>query len=111
MENGLIYRDDEMVPPSNALVPYEDKQITALGNLHVAQVSDTLHRVKKFKVNLIGGTSREVTYPEYDHIAKAITSSNAPRFIKFKNGDFIAVNQIVSIKADEVIIDTRREEM
>jgi hypothetical protein len=52
-----------------------------------------------------------VTYPEYDHIAKAITSPNAPRFIKFKNGDFIAVNQIVSIKADEVIIDTRREDM
>ena len=111
MDNGLALRDDEMVPPSNALVPYEDKQITQLGNLYVEKVSDTLHRVKKFEINFIGGTSREVTYPEYDAISKAITSPNAPRFIKFKNGDFIAVNQIVNIKTKESIVDTRREDM
>lgn len=111
MDNQLIFRDTEMIPPANELVTYEDKQITQLGNLYVEQVSDTLHRVKKFTINFIGGTSREVTFPEYDAISKAITSPNAPKFIKFKNGDFIAVNQIVNISTKEVIVDTRREDM
>lgn len=95
----------------NQLTIYNDKQITPLGNLYVEKVSDTLHRVKKFEINFIGGTSREVSYPEYERISQAITSPNAPRFIKFKNGDFIAVNQIVNIKAKETIVDTRREDM
>lgn len=111
MDNQLIFKDDEMIPPSNALTPYEDKQITPKGNLYVDKVSDTLHRVKKFELRFIGGTSREVTYPEYDAISKAITSQNAPKFIKFKNGDFIAVNQIATIKSKEIIVDTRREDM
>lgn len=111
MDNQLIYSDDEMIPASNDLVAYEDKQVTVKGNLYVEQVSDTLHRVKKFEINFIGGTKREVTYPEYDAITKAITSPNAPKFIKFKDGTFIAVNQIVSIKSHDVIVDTRREDM
>ena len=111
MENGLIFKDDELVPPSNALRAYEDKQITNLGNLYLEKISDTLHRIKKFEINFIGGTKREVTYPEYEAISKAITSPSAPKFIKFKNGDFIAINQIASIKTKDVIVDTRREDM
>lgn len=96
----------------NQLIPYEDKQLTPLGNLYVEKVSDTLHRVKKFKIHFIGGTSREITYQQYDSISKVLTSPNAPKFIRFKNnGDVIATNQIASIKAEETIIDTRREDM
>lgn len=111
MDNQLIFKDEEMIPPSTELVAYEDKQITVKGNLYVEQVSDTLHRVKKYEINFIGGTKREITYPEYETITKAITSANAPKFIKFKDGTFIAVNQIVSIKSHDVIVDTRREDM
>lgn len=111
MDDQLIFRDTEMMQPANALVAYKDKQITQLGNLHIEQICDTLHRVKKFTINFIGGTSREVTYPEYDVISKAITSPNAPKFIKFKNGDFIAVNQIANISTREVIVNTMRENM
>jgi len=111
MDNQLIFKDKDMIPPSTELVTYEDKQITVKGNLYVEQVSDTLHRVKKFEINFIGGTKREITYQEYETITKAITSANAPKFIKFKDGTFIAVNQIVSIKSHDVIVDTRREDM
>lgn len=111
MDNQLIFKDEEMMPLSTELVAYEDKQITVKGNLYVEQISDTLHRVKKYEINFIGGTKREITYPEYETITKAITSANAPKFIKFKDGTFIAVNQIVSIKSHEVIVDTRREDM
>jgi len=111
MDNQLIFKDEEMIPPSTELIAYEDKQITVKGNLYVEQVSDTLHRVKKYEINFIGGTKREITYPEYETITKAITSANAPKFIKFKDGTFIAVNQIVSIKSHDVIVDTRREDM
>ena len=111
MENALIFDENEMMPPANQLTVYEDKQITNLGNLYVEKISDTLHRVKKYEINFIGGTKKEITYPEYDNISRAITSANAPRFIKFKNGEFIAVSQIVSIKAREVIVDTRKEDM
>lgn len=96
----------------NQLIPYEGKKLTPLGNLYIEKVSDTLHRVKRFKVNFIGGTSKEITYKQYEAISNAITSPNAPKFIKFKdNGDVIAVNQIANIKAEETIIDTRREDM
>lgn len=97
----------------NRLIPYEGKQVTPLGSLYVEKVSDTLHRVKKYEINLIGGGKREITYPEYAAISKAITgaSESIPRFIKFKDGDFIAVNQIVSIKTKETIIDTRKEDL
>jgi len=111
MDNQLIFKDEEMIPPSTELIAYEDKQITVKGNLYVEQVSDTLHRVKKYEINFIGGTKREITYQEYETITKAITSANAPKFIKFKDGTFIAVNQIVSIKSHDVIVDTRREDM
>ena len=45
----------------NQLIPYGDKQITPLGSLYIERVSDTLHRVKKYKINFIGGESREIT--------------------------------------------------
>lgn len=96
---------------NNQLVSYGDKQITPLGNLYVEKVSDTLHRVKKHHINFIGGTSREITYQQYEAISKVLLSPNAPRFIRFKDdGDVIATNQIASIKTEETIIDTRRED-
>lgn len=96
----------------NQLIPYEGKQITPLGNLYIKQESETLHRVKKFRINFIGGTSREITYQQYEAISKVLLSPNAPRFIRFKDdGDVIATNQIASIKTEETIIDTRREGM
>lgn len=95
----------------NQLEAYGDKQITPLGNLYVEKISDTLHRVKKHRINFIGGTSREITYQQYESISKVLLSPNAPRFIRFKDdGDVIATNQIASIKTEETIIDTRREE-
>lgn len=96
----------------NQLIPYEDKQVTPLGNLYVERVSDTLHRVKKYKINFIGGDSREITYQQYDNISNLLLSPAAPKFIRFKEtGDVIATNQIASIKSYETIIDTRREDM
>ena len=96
----------------NQLIPYEGKQITPLGNLYIKQESETLHRVKKFRINFIGGTSKEITYQQYDSISKALISPNAPKLIRFKDsGDVIATNQIANIKAEETIIDTRREDM
>lgn len=96
----------------NQLIPYGDKQITPLGNLYIEQVSDTLHRVKKYKINFIGGDSREITYQQYESISNLLISPTAPKFIRFKEtGDVIATNQISSIKTYETIIDTRREDM
>lgn len=96
----------------NQLTIYGNKQVTPLGNLYVEKVSDTLHRVKKHRINFIGGTSREITYQQYDAISEALLSPDAPRFIRFKDsGDVVATNQIASIKSEEAIIDTRREEM
>ena len=96
----------------NQLIPYGDKQITPLGNLYVDKVNDTLYRVKKHRINFIGGTSREITYQQYEAISNMLLGSDAPKFIRFKDdGDVIATNQIASIKSEEVIIDTRREEL
>lgn len=96
----------------NQLIPYEDKQLTPQGNLYIAKVNDTLHRVKKFRVEFIGGTSREITYQQYEAISNMLLGSDAPKFIRFKdNGDIVATNRIASVKADEMIIDTRREDL
>ena len=95
----------------NQLIPYNDKQLTPLGNLYIERVSDTLHRVKKYKINFIGGDSKEISYKQYESISNALLG-NAPKFIRFKEtGDVIATNQIASIKSYETIIDTRREDM
>ena len=107
----LEFKDNEMIPAANELIPYEDKQVTQLGNLYVERVSDTLHRVKKFEINFFDEDSRPITYEQYDKLSKVLTSPDAPKFIKFKTGDIIAVNQIKSIKAREMIVDTRREDM
>lgn len=110
--NELIYKGNELIPPSTDLIPYEDKQITQLGNLYLGKVSDTLHRVRKFEINFIGGDKKEITYEQYDGISKAITSPTPPKFVRFKDsGDVIAVNQIASIKSKDVLVDTRREDM
>lgn len=112
MENGLIYQDDEMIPSSTDLIPYGDKQITQLGNLYLGKVNDTLHRVRKYEINFIGGDKKGITYEQYDGISKVITSPTPPKFVRFKDsGDVIAVNQIASIKSKDVLVDTRRENM
>lgn len=111
MDNGLSIRDEDMFRP-NKLTIYEGKQVTPLGNLYIEKVSDTLHRVKKFKVNYIGGTSQEISYKTYVGLSKALGQPNPPKFIQFsETGDLVATNQIASIKTYDALIDTRREDM
>ncbi len=96
----------------NQLIPYNGHQMTALGNLYVEKVSDTLHRVKKFKINYIGGTSQEISYKTFVNLTKVLASPNMPKFIQFaETDDIVATNQIVSVKSYETIVDTRREEL
>lgn len=95
----------------NQLIPYNGKQLTPLGNLYIERVSDTLHRIKKYKINFIGGDSKEISYKQYESISNALLG-NELKFIRFKEtGDVIATNQIASIKSYETTIDTRREDM
>lgn len=109
--NELSIKDNELIPPSNELIPYKDKQITQLGNLYIERINDTLHRVRKYKINFIGGTSKQITYEQYEKILDVITRVDAPKFLKFKSGDIVAVSQIASIKTEDVVVDTRREDM
>lgn len=96
----------------NQLIPINDKQMTPLGYEYVEQVSDTLHRVKKYKINYIGGSSQEITYKQFCNLSRVLGGANPPKFIQFENtDDIVATNQIASIKAYETIVDTRREDM
>lgn len=95
----------------NQLIPYNGNQMTPLGNLYVEKVSDTLHRVKKFKINFINGESQEISYKQFVGLTSALDSPNPPRFIQFdETDDLIATNQIASVRSFETIIDTRRED-
>ena len=96
----------------NQLIPYNGKQITPLGSLFVKQESETLFRVKKYRINFIDKTSKEITYQQYDKLSKLLQSQNIPRFIEFESdGEVIATAQIASVKPYETIVDTRREEL
>lgn len=96
----------------NQLVSFNGKQITPLGNLYMERVSDTLHRVKKFKINFVNGKSQEITYKQFEGLTDLLDRPNPPKFIQFEeNDDLIATNQIASVRSYETIIDTRREDM
>lgn len=85
-------------------------QITPTGFLYVEKVADTLHRVKRYRMALADGSSRELTFKEYTVISKGVTETNA-KFVKLHDGELVAVSQIRSIKPYEVIVDTRKESL
>lgn len=86
-------------------------QITPTGSLYVEKVSDTLHRVKRYRLALADGSSRELTFKEYTVISDGVTKDTGARFVKLHDGELIAINQIRSIKPYEVIIDIRKESL
>lgn len=90
------------------LVKAGDVQVTPTGSLYMEKLSDTLHRVKKYRMSLLDGTSRELTFKEYTVISAGVTKGTA-KFVKLHDGELIAVSQIRSIKPFEVIIDTRKD--
>lgn len=85
-------------------------QVTPTGSLYIEKLSDTLHRVKKYRLSLSDGTSRELTFKEYTVISEGVTKTNV-KFVKLHDGELIAVSQIRSIKPFEVIVDTRKEQL
>lgn len=96
MELGLIKRGEAQITPSGAL--------------YMEKMADTLHRVKKYRLSLADGSSREITFKEYSVISDGVTKTNA-KFVKLHDGELIAVGQIRSIKPYEVIVDTRKESL
>ena len=92
------------------LIKADGVEITPAGALYVEKLADTLHRVKKYRMNLADSTTRELTYKEYIVISKGVTNG-AAKFVKLHDGELIAVSQIRSIKPYEVIIDTRKESL
>lgn len=83
-------------------------EITPAGSLYLERLSDTLHKVKKYRMNLADGTIRELTYKEYMVISAGVVKGTA-KFVKLHDGELIATHQIRSIKPYEVIIDSRKE--
>ena len=57
------------------LIKVGNVQITPSGSLYVEKLSDTLHRVKKYRLSLIDGSTRELTFKEYSVISEGIPSS------------------------------------
>ena len=96
----------------NQLIPYGDKQITPLGNLYVTKYGDSLYRVMKHRIKFIDGSTKEITYQQYERLARVLQSTEIPRFVQFESdGEVIATAQIASVKPYETIVDTRREDM
>lgn len=96
----------------NQLIPYGDKQITPLGNLFVEKHADSLYRIKKHRINFIDGSTKEITYKQYEKLSVILTSANIPRFVQFdSDGEVIATAQIASVKPYETIVNTAREDM
>ena len=92
------------------LVKAGSVQITPTGSLYMERLADTLHRVKRYRMELANGSSRELTFKEYSVISDGVTKTNA-KFVKLHDGELIAVSQIRSIKPYEVIVDVRKEEL
>ena len=90
------------------LIKAGELQITPTGSLYIERLSDTLHRVKKYRLSLSDGSTRELTFKEYTIISDGVTKTNA-KFVKLHDGELIAVSQIRSIKPYEVIVDSRKE--
>lgn len=94
------------------LIPYNGKQITPLGSLFLEKHGDTLYRVRKYKINFLDKTSKEITYQQYERLSAVLQSPNIPRFVQFdSDGEVIATAQIAGVKPYEVIVDTRREDL
>ena len=90
------------------LIRAGDVQITPTGSLYMEKLSDTLHRVKKYRMSLLDGTTRDLTFKEYTVISAGVTKGTA-KFVKLHDGELIAVSQIRSIKPYEVVVDTRKD--
>lgn len=95
---------------TNELKLRGNAQITPTGSLYIEKVSDTLHRVKKYKVDFYDGTSKAITHDQYEALVKRLEQSDT-RFIRFKDGEVIAISQIKKIFPYEVIVDTRKENL
>lgn len=93
------------------LIKAGDVQITPTGSLYMEQLADTLHRVRKYRLSLADGSSRELTFKEYTMISGGLMQISAAKFVKLHDGEMIAVGQIRSIKPYEVIVDTRKEQL
>ena len=92
------------------LIKRGEVQVTPAGAMYIEKCADTLHRVRKYKMKLIGGEVREITHEQYESITKALMELNGgSRFFKFKDGSMISSSQIATIKPYEVIVDTRKE--
>lgn len=92
------------------LIKADGVELTPSGSLYVEKLADTLHRVRKYRLSLGDGTSRELTYKEYAVITTALTKTNA-KFVKLRDGELVAVGLIRSIKPYEVIVDIRKEQL
>lgn len=94
------------------LIKRGDVQVTPTGSVYLEKVSDTLHRVKKYQMKLLGGETKELTHEQYEAISAALAELNGgSRFFKFKNGEVISSSQIASIRPYETIVDTRKEDL
>lgn len=92
------------------LVKKGEAEITPTGALYLEQMADTLHRVRKYRMKLIGGDIKELTHAQYESVTNALVSLNGgSKFFRFNDGEIISSSQIVSIKPYEVIVDTRKE--
>lgn len=85
-------------------------QVTPQGALYGEKLADTLHRVTKYRMTLLDGSQRTLTYKEYMVFGDRL-SDESVRFLKLHDGEIIAVGQIRSIKPYEVIVDTRKENL
>ncbi len=95
MELGLVRRGEVQLTPSGAL--------------YIERLSDTLHRIKRYKISFIGGETKDITHEQYVNIQELLFSGSDTKYIKFQDGQIVAVNQIASIKPYETIIDTSKE--
>lgn len=94
------------------LIKHGEAQITPSGALYMEKMADTLHRVRKYRMNLIGGGTKELTHEQYEAISQVLMGlDGSSKFIKFKDGEMISSSQITSIKPYEVIVDTRKESL
>ena len=91
------------------LVKRGEVQLTPSGSLYIEKLSDTLHRVKRYKISFIGGETKEITHEQYSNIQDVLFGATDRKYIKFKDGQIVAINQIASIKPYEVIVDTSKE--
>lgn len=88
-----------------------NNDITPSGAMYIEKLADTLHRVRKYKVSLYGDRTKEISHESYERLAELLQKQQLPKFIKFKDGEVIATNQILGIKPFEVIVDTRKENL